>query len=181
MSFRSVTFSLAALSLAVILAGCHHTPRTGQAHPSKRAAVNLRQPLDVLIEEGTPAEMEARQHQYRLEVRNYMERELPRRLARYGFDARVIRQRSEYAGAAAGRHLLVVHYDSYNPGSSAARVVVGFGAGAASLDLSMALFQGDAPPQTWKDGCGTSAHWSRIIVKLDDNMGKKLQTFYRQR
>ena len=181
MSLRSLTFSLASLSLALVLAGCHHTPRAGQAQPSGRTVVNLRQQLDVLVEEGNPAEMEARQYQYRLEVRNYMERELPRRLARYGFEARVLRQRSEYAGAAGGRHLLVVHYDSYNPGSSAARVVVGFGAGAASLDMSMTLFQGDAAPQTWKDGCGTSGHWSRIVNKLDDNMGKKLQTFYRQR
>jgi len=181
MSFRSATFALACTSLLFFAAGCHHTARAGRAEPSKRTAVSIHQQLDVLIEEGKPNEMEQRQYAYRLELRNYMEKELPRRFARCGFDVHIIRQRSEYIGSIAGRHLLVVHYDSYNPGSTAARIAVGFGAGAASLDMSMTLFQGDTAALSWKDGCGTSEHWSRIINKLDENMARKLQTFYERR
>jgi hypothetical protein len=181
MTVRSLAFAVTCTSLFLFAAGCR-SPHEGRAEQApKPAAASVRQPLDVLIEEGRPSEMEARQYGYRLELRDAMERDLPRRLARYGFDARMIRQRSEHGGPAGGRHLLVVHYDAYNPGSAGARIAVGFGAGAASLDMSMTLHQGGAPVLSWKDGCGTSGHWSRIINKLDDNMGKKLQAFYQKR
>lgn len=176
MTFRPLAFVLVCTSLFLFASGCR-----SQRAAQSAAAVSAHHQLDVLIEEGQPADMQERQYRYRLELRNYMERELPRRFARYGFAARIIRQRTEYAGAAGGRSLLVVRYDSYNPGSAGARIAFGFGAGAASLDMSMALYQGDAPVLSWKDGCGTSGHWSRIINKLDDNMGKKLQAFYQQR
>jgi len=176
MNVRPLTFAVVCTSLFLLASGCH-SPRAARS----AAAVSAQHQLDVLIEEGSPADMQERQYRYRLELRNYMERELPRRFSRYGLAARIIRQRSEYAGAAGGRHLLVVHYDAYNPGSAGARIAVGFGAGAASLDMSMTLYQGEAPALSWKDGCGTSGHWSRIINKLDDNMGKKLQAFYQQR
>lgn len=178
MTFRSFASVVACTSLVLLAAGCRSS-RAGQAEPSRRAAAVPRQALDVLIEEGKPSDMQPRQYTFRCELRDYMERDLPRRLARYGFDVRMIRQRGEHTDAA--RHLLVVHYDAYNPGSSAARIVVGYGAGAASLDMSMSLYQGGAVVLTWKDGCGTSGHWSRIINKLDDNLGKKLQAFYQKR
>jgi hypothetical protein len=139
-----------------------------------------RQSLDVLIEEGSAAAMEPRQYQYRCELRDYMRTELPRRFARYGFDVRMLSQRSEYQAAGGGK-LLVVRYDAYNPGSNAARLVVGFGAGACSLDLTATLYQGEAVALTWKDGCGTSGHWSRLVNKLDDNMAKKLRDSAAQR
>jgi len=177
MTIRSFAYVVACASLVMVAAGCRSS-RAGHAESSRLSAVAVRQALDVLIEEGKPSEMQSKQYEYRCELRDYMERDLPRRLARYGFDVRMIRQRGEQT---AGRHLLVVHYDAYNPGSSAARIVVGYGAGAASLDMSMCLFQGEAVVMSWKDGCGTSGHWSRIINKLDDNMGKKLQAFYQKR
>lgn len=178
MTFRTFAYVMTCSSLVLFAAGCRSS-RAGQTEPSRRAAAAPRQALDVLIEEGKPSDMQPRQYTFRCELRDYMERDLPRRLARYGFDARMIRQRGEHTDAA--RHLLVVHYDSYNPGSSAARIVVGYGAGAASLDMSMSLYQGETVALAWKDGCGTSGHWTRIINKLDDNLGKKLQAFYQKR
>lgn len=173
---RCISMSIVTIGVSLLLfaAGC----RTTEAGPRGSAA---RQALDVLIEEGQASEMEARQYQYRCEVRDQMERDLPGRFARGGLDVRMIRQRSEHAAAAAGTHLLVVHYNSYNPGSTAARIVVGFGAGAASLDLSATLFDGNTQLLTWKDGCGTSGHWSRVVRKLNDNMAAKLRAFYASR
>lgn len=176
MQMRAVLLGVALLGGVLVSAGCRSAAAGGTG-----ATPAVRQALDVLIEEGNPSDMQERQYGYRVELRNYMERELPRRFARYGFDVRMIRQRSEYNGTADGRNLLVVHYDSYNPGSAAARMTIGYGAGAASLDMTMTLYQGDAVVLSWKDGCGTSGHWSRIINKLDDNMGRKLQAFYQQR
>mgnify|MGYP001769574948 CR=1 FL=1 len=109
-----------------------------------------------------------------------MEKELPRRFSRYNIDARLVNQQNEHLPGP-GRSLLIIRYDSYNPGSAAARYTVGYGAGAASLDLTASLYQNNAAVLTWKDGCGTSGHWSRIINKLDDNMGKKLGEFFAQR
>ena len=174
MSLRNGCLVLGCLSLVLLSTGCR--TRDGRV-----TANTPRRPMDVLIEEGNPADMEAKQYQFRQELRTYMKRDLPRRLARYALDVRMIDQRSTYNAAVDGRDLLVVHYDSYNPGSAAARFVVGYGAGAASLDISLSLYQGSNLQLSWKDGCGTSGHWSRIVKKLDDNMGKKLQTFYQQR
>jgi hypothetical protein len=179
MKLRFATPAMVCAAFVLCLAGCRSSS-AGRPERAQRTPT-VRQALDVLIEEGNPSDMQERQYGYRVELRNYMERELPRRFSRYGFDVRMIRQRSEYAGIAGGRHLLVVHYDSYNPGSAAARMTVGYGAGAASLDVTMTLYQGDAVALSWKDGCGTSGHWSRIINKLDDNMGQRLQAFYQQR
>ena len=166
---RILIAGLALCAILPLFTGCR----------SSRVAVGPLQPIDVLTEEGKPGEMQERQYRYRTEVRDYMERELPRRFARYGLDARMIRDRGSHAPEG-GRHLLVVQYLSYNPGSSAARIVVGFGAGAAALDIQASLFDGQKELLSWKDGCGTSGHWSRLVNKLDANMGARLQTFYRQ-
>ncbi len=136
--------------------------------------------MDVLIQEGDVSDMQTQQYKYRQELRAYMERDLPRRFSRYGFDVKILRQLSEHQSAE-GRYLLTIHYDAYNPGSAAARYTVGFGAGAASLDLSATLQKNSAAELSWKDGCGTSGHWSRIVNKLDDNMAKKLREFFSKR
>ena len=135
-----------------------------------------KQPLDVLIEEGAPAEMTDKQYGLRRELRTYMERDLPRRLARQGFDMRLITSATQNTGKETDAPLLIIRYEAYNPGSSAARMWVGSGAGAASLDISMTLGKGGKEIETWKDGCGTSQHWSRIINTLDDRMAKKVRT-----
>lgn len=135
-----------------------------------------RQSLDVLIEEGSVAEMTEKQYSLRRELRVAMERDLPRRLARQGFDMRLITSPTQNTGTATDAPLLIIRYEAYNPGSSAARMWVGYGAGAASLDISMTLGKGGKEIATWKDGCGTSQHWSRIINTLDDRMAKKVRT-----
>ncbi len=173
----SRTLRISVVGLLLLVAGCRSPQGGGERVVG---AATVKRSLDVLIEPGQADDMEARQYGYRLELRDYMEVELPRRFARYGLEARMIRQRADHAGAAGGPDLLVVRYDSYNPGSSAARMVVGYGAGAASLDISATLFQNEAVALEWKDGCGTSGHWSRLINKLDDNMAKRLQSFYQQ-
>lgn len=132
--------------------------------------------LDILIEEGHSAELDAKQYQQRVELKNYMVRTLPVKFSRHGIDARVIPAKSDYVGG--GRQLLVVRYDRYNPGKTAARLIVGFGAGAASLDVTHALYDGDKQVMTWTDGCGTSEHWQRLVNKINDNAVIKLKEHY---
>ena len=132
--------------------------------------------LDILIEEGKSAELDAKQYQQRVELKDYMAKTLPVKMQRHGIEARIIAAKSDYAGG--GRQLLVVHYDRYNPGKTAARIIVGFGAGAASLDISCELLDGDRQLLAWEDGCGTSEHWQRLVNKLNDNTVLKLKAHY---
>ena len=175
MSLRHLTFFVIGLASVLMFAGCRSSRANSPSVPQ-----GSRTALDVLIQEGSAADMQDRQYKYRQELRAYMERDLPRRFARYGFDVKILRQPGEYQPTL-GHHLLTIRYDAYNPGSAAARYTVGYGAGAASLDLTASLQKGNAPALSWKDGCGTSGHWSRIVNKLDDNMAKKLREVFANR
>ena len=132
--------------------------------------------IDVLIETGDPAQLTPKQVEQRADLKNYMVRTLPVKLGRHGIEGRIIADKSEYAGG--GRQLLVVRYERYNPGATAARMIVGFGAGAASLDISCELLDGTQQLLAWEDGCGTSEHWQRLINKLNDNTVLKLKAHY---
>ena len=90
--------------------------------------------IDILIEPGDSAQLTPKQYEQRLDLKNYMVRTLPVKMQRHGIEGRIIGEKSDYAGE--GRQLLVVRYVRYNPGATAARIIVGFGAGAASLDVS---------------------------------------------
>ena len=132
--------------------------------------------IDILIEPGDSAQLTPKQVEQRLDLKNYMVRTLPVKLGRHGIEGRIIGEKDDYAGE--GRQLLVVRYERYNPGATAARSIVGFGAGAASLDISCELLDGDRQILAWEDGCGTSEHWQRLVNKLNDNTVLKLKAHY---
>ena len=132
--------------------------------------------IDILIEPGDSAQLTPKQYEQRLDLKNYMVRTLPVKMQRHGIEGRIIGEKSDYAGE--GRQLLVVRYVRYNPGATAARIIVGFGAGAASLDVSCELLDGDRQLLAWEDGCGTSEHLQRLVNKLNDNAVLKLKAHY---
>lgn len=104
----------------------------------------------------------------------FMEKDLVEQLSRAGYQARQIRARSEFSPGN-GRYLLITRIVNYNPGSSAARMVVGFGAGSASLDNHYELFgNGGQPVLSWDDGVGTSQHWTRLCRTLNGNAVKRI-------
>ena len=132
--------------------------------------------IDILIEPVDSAQLTPKEYEQRLDLKNYMVRTLPVKMQRHGIEGRIIGEKSDYAGE--GRQLLVVRYVRYNPGATAARIIVGFGAGAASLDVSCELLDGDRQLLAWEDGCGTSEHWQRLVNKLNDNAVLKLKAHY---
>ncbi len=132
--------------------------------------------IDILIEPGDSAQLTPKQFEQRLDLKNYMVRTLPVKLGRHGIEGRIIGEKSDYDGE--GRQLLIVRYERYNPGATAARMIIGFGAGAASLDISCELLDGDRQLLAWEDGCGTSEHWQRLVNKLNDNNVLKLKAHY---
>ncbi|MFO7811985.1 MAG: DUF4410 domain-containing protein, partial [Pelovirga sp.] len=118
---------ISVLLLAVVISGC---ARSGVSAPVVAGGEKIE--IVLLSHRGDPATMDERQYQYRIEVGQWMERDLLNQLRRSGYEASQISSRTEFTPKA-DRYLLEVIIDGYNPGSSAARIVVGFGAGAASL------------------------------------------------
>lgn len=156
-----------ALSL-LLVTGCATAPRAPLTDAGEKIEIM------VLSNRGNPSEMTERQYQYRVEVGQWMERDLLNMLRRSGYEAALIESKGEFE-ARKGRYLLTVKIESYNPGSSAARMLVGYGAGAASLDNHYE-FYGAAPQplMTWDDGVGTSQHWKRLPRKLNANTVRKI-------
>lgn len=152
----------------MLVAGCARAPRAPLADAGEKIEIM------VFSNRGNPAEMTERQYKYRIEVGQYMERDLINRLKRSGYRALLINSKDEFE-ARAGRYLLIVKIVSYNPGNSATRIFVGFGAGAASLDNKYEFYSaGQKPIMAWDDGVGTSEHWTRIPRKLNVNTVKRI-------
>lgn len=108
------------------------------------------------------------------ELAPFMEKDLIGQLNRAGYQAKQIKVKSEFTPGN-GRYLLTTRIVNYNPGSSAARMIVGFGAGSASLDNHYELFGNTAQPLlSWDDGVGTSEHWSKLCRKLNSNTVKRI-------
>ncbi len=117
--------------------------------------------------------MESRQWKYRNEIGRYMEPDLIRRLNRTGYNATLIQSASEYQPGP-DSYLLSMEITSYNPGSSAARMLVGFGAGACALDMNYEVQKDGRVIRRWQDGIGTSGDWRRLPIALNDKLVRKL-------
>ncbi len=126
--------------------------------------------IAVLSDRGiTPDLGPDRTNQYN-QVGEWMERDLLRMLQRAGYSARLVDNRSQFA-AGPGEYLLQVRIVRYNPGSKAARMLVGFGAGATSLDTHYELYGASPQPLLAEDhGVGSSIDWTKVIQKLNQQM-----------
>jgi hypothetical protein len=75
-----------------------------------------------------------------------------------------------------GEYLLNVRIVRYNSGSKAARIIVGFGAGAASMDIHYEFSDPRGREMLSKeDGVGTSLDWQRLARKLNENILAAIQ------
>lgn len=167
MKKRNMLAGLGILAGAMLLSACV----TASVAPTTVSGQKIK--ISVLSNRGNPKEMESTQWKYRNEVGSYMETDLINRLNRSGYDAKLIESASEYA-AGTDSYLISMEITSYNPGSSAARIVVGFGAGSCSLDMHYVVKNGSNVLQDWKDGIGTSGDWRRLPRALDDKLVRKL-------
>ncbi|MEI6788074.1 MAG: DUF4410 domain-containing protein [bacterium] len=105
-----------------------------------------------------------------------MERDLKNVLDKRGnYESRILRSRDEFKPGA-GEYLLSVRIVRYNPGSKAARIIVGLGAGSCSLDIHYELFGPSGNMLLSKDdGCGSSLDWQRLARKLNETMLAAIQ------
>ena len=106
-------------------------------------------------------------------VIKWMDRDIIANLKRSGFNAVLIKDMKEYKPAMG--KLLVVDVEDFNAGNRAARAFVGFGAGAASLDLSYRLLdEQGAVIIEWQDGVGSSKGGTYCAQTLNRNTIEKV-------
>ncbi len=156
------------LIVLVLLMGCASAPRAPVTDSGSAIQIII------LSSRGNQEEMTEKQWSQHNDVGSWMEQDLLRLLARSGYEATLIGSRADFESAE-GRYLLTVTITSYSPGSSAARILVGYGAGACSLDNHYELYGTEPEPiMAWDDGVGTSGHWQRLPRKLNTNTIKRI-------
>ncbi|MGM0416889.1 MAG: DUF4410 domain-containing protein [Thermodesulfobacteriota bacterium] len=154
------------LLLVLVICGCGHQ------HPSANPAAG--ESVAVLVEPGLKSNMNgAEEAQYR-QVADYMRKDLVTRLQRQGYEVEVLHQRSDFTPAS-GQHLLAVEIERYSPGSKAARILVGFGAGATSLDIAYTMVHGSGKTLvSATDGVGSSRDWHFCCRALNERLVETL-------
>lgn len=164
---------LMAMVMLVVLSGCAKAPReASDKAESGRASSVKGTTLSVLIDPGIEKSFTDMQVRNREQVGDYMEQDLPAVLKKAGFNARLISKRSEYQPAA-GSYLLTVKITNYNPGSKAARMMVGYGAGAASMDTHFELYGSDSNPLlSDNQSVGSGRDWRNVIRKINEQTAK---------
>ncbi|MEE4241207.1 MAG: DUF4410 domain-containing protein [Desulfopila sp.] len=106
-------------------------------------------------------------------VMRWMDRDIIQSLNRSGFNATLIKKRNDY-NKGMGK-LLIIDVAAFNPGSRAARAFVGYGAGAASLDLDYVLLNDNGGELLrWKDGVGSSKGGTYCAQTLNRNAVAKV-------
>lgn len=125
--------------------------------------------IELFVERGLEGHDEIGQGQL-TELGDYLERDITGRLTEAGYDVAGLGS-PEAATPGPGRYLLSIEILEYNPGSKAARVMVGFGAGTASLDLHYELHGEAPPPLISRDyGRASSKDWDDIVRRLDEDI-----------
>ncbi|HAS54369.1 MAG TPA: hypothetical protein DCS42_09700 [Nitrospiraceae bacterium] len=121
----------------------------------------------VIIDRGVENGFTDYQIKNRHQLGAFMDKDLVAMLSKAGYEPRLIQKRSEYKPGK-NSYLLQTRILNYNPGSKAARMVVGFGAGSVGMDLKYELHGvGKEPLLSDKIGKGTSGEWQYLVRKLE--------------
>ena len=165
---RRLALVLSLLLLLGVIGGCG----------KKKANLNPGVPknIAVLTLDGDLINQSVDQQRELDRVLRWMDRDIIRSLKRSGFNADMIKDRGSYKPAMG--KLLIVKVEDFNAGNRAARAFVGFGAGAASLDLDYTLHdeKGDTL-LAWKDGVGSSKGGTYCAQTLNRNATEKIVHF----
>jgi hypothetical protein len=154
--------SAAGVAGLFLLSGCVSHQRVAPLRDAGRHTIY------VLTETGLDSTAEAREARQRKQVRDWMERDLVRLLRkRGGYQAESVASRESFTPAP-DRYLLHVRITQYKAGSKAARALVGYGAGAVSLDTAYELYGAEAEPLLkGRQGVGSSRDWYQCVRKVN--------------
>ncbi|OQY20422.1 MAG: hypothetical protein B6I36_01225 [Desulfobacteraceae bacterium 4572_35.1] len=136
--------------------------------------------VQFLVDAAIQSGMSEQQVRAQRQMATWMENDLLSLLTRAGYKASPISSSAKFKGGS-GSYLLLVKVVNYNPGSKAARMLVGFGAGSTSIDINYQIFNGSKQQlENRDDGVGSSRDWNycarvlnqRMLATLGDNVGK---------
>lgn len=119
--------------------------------------------ISVVLDRNIPASLPDDKKKAQAQIGDWMEGDLVNVLRDAGYEAGAGR-------GAGGGYVLAVRLIRYNPGSTAARMFVGFGAGAASLDVHYELRAGGKVLLSHDDGVGSGADWRKVARVLNVRM-----------
>jgi len=138
---------------------------------------NAQTTICVLFDNGVNNSLEARQAKAQTQVADWMDDDLVRVFARYtkaGYQAKRIEKRTDFTPQT-GNYLLTVKIIEYRPGSKAARMFVGYGAGGVSLKIHYELYaNGKNAILVKDDGVFSGREWISAARKLNENMAKAI-------
>ncbi len=155
-------------SFALVLAVAASAALGCRAVPVANVAPNTR--VSVVLDRAIPPDMQPPQANAQSQIGDWMERDLVNVLGSAGFASGVLASPKD-APAGDASYVLAVKLVRYNPGSKAARMFVGFGAGSAGLDISYELRSRDGKVLlAQNDGVSSSIDWRKIARKLNVNM-----------
>jgi len=142
---------------------------------NKQVNLNPGKPANIAIltKDGNLPNLTTDQQRELDRVIQWMDKDIIKDLRQAGFNAVLIKDRSKYSKNMG--MLLIADVDAFNAGNRAARAFVGFGAGAASLDMDYTLLNktGDRL-LSWKDGVGSSKGGTYCAQTLNGNTINKL-------
>ncbi|HNW40164.1 MAG TPA: DUF4410 domain-containing protein [Candidatus Omnitrophota bacterium] len=147
---------------------------TGFINPAAAGEENAQKTICVLFDDGVDASLNDRQAQAQADLAKWMNNNLVRVFAHYakaGFEGKFLQKRQDYK-ASSDNYLLVVKITDYNPGSKAARIVVGFGAGGSSIKIHYELFAGSNMILAKDDSAFSGSGWMAVARKLNKNTAK---------
>lgn len=152
------------LMLLLPLVGCNQPQKAAVQANGNQYVVKF------LIDAGVTSDLTAQQAQGQRQVASWMEHDLLQLLTRAGYTAAPINSSADFKGGS-GAYLLQVRIANYNPGSKAARMLVGYGAGAASLDIEYQIYNGQQKQVANRnDGVGSGRDWTYCCRTLNERM-----------
>lgn len=131
-------------------------PKPMAPPPPPATSVSKTNVIALHFDRGVNASMSPQQVRAQNQLADWMERDLRNMLTKQGY---VIDDKAPTA--------LNIRITDYNPGSTAARVWVGYGAGAASLNIRYDVVQHGRLVKGEDIGVGSSQSWQKCARKLN--------------
>ncbi len=145
----------------------------GLAQAADRSAPAAARQIFVVVDHSLTNGDDAALSRQLAQISEVMHKEFPRvldRFARQGFKGEMLAT-AEAFKPGDGRYLLKVRITKYNAGSKAARLIVGFGAGGASLDCSYELSRdGRTALLASQTGSFSGREWRNAVRKVEETI-----------
>jgi len=132
--------------------------------------------INILFDNGVTDKLSASQAKAQTQIGDFMKEDMVRVFERYeknGFEAKLIDKEGDYK-AAAGNELLKVKITNYNPGSKAARMMVGYGAGGVKLAIHYELIADGKTITSKDDDVYSGRDWRNAARKLNENTARAI-------